>query len=394
MPASGRPSPRRLRPAVVGLLAALLSALAVASWAAPAQARTPSSFFGVHLDGPATDGTVPLDRELRRIASSGTSTVRVGVFWNDAQPYRTAAEVPADQAARFVDVGGVPTDFSRTDAIMAAAAQRGLDVLPVVQGSPRWAANGGARSPNVPPSDPADYARYVGALVERYGSRGSFWRGRPSAQRRTVRGWQVWNEPSLTNHWTEQPFQKGYVRLLRAAHDAIARADRSADVYLAGMTSASDVAAWTALRRVYQEGGRRYFDVAAVHPYTRNPSGVVTVLERARREMRRAGDARKPIALTEISWSSSGGDTPEDYATWDTTERTQATRVTQVMRALARRRASERIELATWYTWISPQARRAPWPRYSGLSKIRDGKTIRKPALRSYERVVRDLRRR
>lgn len=393
MPASGRLSPRRPRAVAIGLLAALVAALAAAAGASPAQARTPASFFGVHLDGPATDGSVPLDRELRRIRSTGTSTVRVGVFWNEAQPYRTAAEVPPDQAGRFVDVGGVPTDFSRTDAIVAAAAQRGLRVLPVVQGSPPWAADGGPRTPNVPPADVRDYSRYLEALVRRYGSRGSFWRGRPATQRRTIRGWQVWNEPTLENFWTKQPFQRDYVRLLRSAHAAVRRADRGADVYLAGMTSGADVPAWTAVRRVYQAGGRRYFDVLAVHPYTRNPSGVITVLERTRREMRRAGDARKRVALTEMAWSSSGGDTTDRFATWDTTERIQARRVTQVMRALARRRTSQRIELVTWYSWLSPQASRAQWSRYAGLSRLSGGRTVRKPALRSYEKVVRDLRR-
>lgn len=396
---AAHPRPRPAATAVpVGLRAAVAAVaigagLAAAAPATAATPKVPKDFFGVQVDGPVLDGTVPIAGEMAKIRAARISLVRGAFSWHEAQPYENPNDVPADEAFRYRVVDGIAIDFTATDRLVGAAADAGLEVLPVVFGSPRWAADGGRRTPNVPPKSAAAYARYLSALVKRYGRDGEFWEGRPAAQRRTIRGWQVWNEPSLPNFWTQQPFAKRYTALLRTSYRAVKRVEPQADVYLAGMTSGADVPAWTALRRVYQAGGRRSFDVIALHPYTKKPSGVLEVVRRARAEARRYGDARKPLALTELSFSSSNGDTTDRFATWDTTERTQALRASQVMRAIATKRRAYRIELANWYTWLSPQVSKVTWPGYAGLSKVRDGKVVEKPALGSLTRVIRALRR-
>ena len=43
----------------------------------------------------------------------------------------------------------------------------------------------------------------------------------PRSPPRPVRAWQVWNEPNLAVYWAEQPFMRGYARLLNAADAAI-----------------------------------------------------------------------------------------------------------------------------------------------------------------------------
>ena len=65
---------------------------------------------------------------------------------------------------------------------MLAAAARGLGVLPVLQGTPAWAALQPG-DPASPPRDPEDFARLLTALVARYGPNGSLWAEHPEASR-------------------------------------------------------------------------------------------------------------------------------------------------------------------------------------------------------------------
>src|SRR3712207_8666952 len=92
-------------------------------------------------------------------------------------------------------------------------------------------------------------------------------------------------------------------RSLRAAHGAIKAADPGAQVVMAGLTNRS----WEDLARMYRAGARGTFDAAAIHPFSRRVTNVLKIVELARREMRRRGDARKPLLLTEISWTSGRG---------------------------------------------------------------------------------------
>lgn len=373
-------------PAARALFAAILLVGALAA-AVPAEAaRTvPQGFFGVVADGPLTDGVVPLEPEMRRMRASGVETMRVVFDWALAQPYPSAAEVPADQAARFVDVAGRPTDFTFTDRIVGAAADQGIRVLPVIIRSPDWAADG-PPAYGTPPRNPEDYAAYVRALAARYGPSGTFWRGR--SRRVPIRTWQIWNEPNLGGYWTTQPnWAPGYAALLRAAAGAIRSVDRRATIVTAGLTNGSSSTAWAALSMLYRAGAKGSFDAVALHPYTAHITGVLKTVRRAREVMRRHRDI-KPVMLTEVSWSSSGGDSPDRFATWDTSERGQAEKLTTALTTLARQRKKLNISQVSWYTWLSPDARRAQWSDYAGLSRLRGGRIVRKPALAAYARVA------
>src|SRR5207302_6380065 len=135
---------------------------------------------------------------------------------------------------------------------------------------PPWAA--ALRSPNLvsPPSEPAAYAAYAAALVRRYGPGGDFWASHPQLPPLPIRYWQVWNEPNISFYWP-QPFDDGYTALLKASHDAIKAVDPSAQIVAAGLPNDS----WNALVHLYAAGARPYLDVAAIHPYTNKPKGLV-----------------------------------------------------------------------------------------------------------------------
>lgn len=369
---------------IVGACCAL-TLVASPATASAAKRSVPAGFFGVMADGPLTSGAVSLSQETVTMRKVGVETVRVVFDWAAVQPYASFADVPPDQLARFTDVGGVPTDFATTDAFVSATAARGLRVLPVLIRAPAWAVDGPA-SYNAPPADNATFARFAAAMVGRYGQSGSFWTGRKV--RVPIRDWQVWNEPNLGTYWAIQPdWAPTYAALLKSAATAIRNADRSARVVTAGLTNGSRSTAWEALAKLYAAGAKGSFDVVALHPYTRKVAGIIETTEHVRSVMKKRKDI-KPIALTEISFSSSNGDSPDRYATWDTTESGQAKAATSALRTIAKERTRLGIRQVSWYSWLSPMASRAAWSEYSGLSRMSGTRVVRKPALAAYARIA------
>jgi len=342
--------------------------LALALLAAPAHARdVPRGWLGVQADGPLTRPGNALDSEYDRMAAAGAETVRTAFDWRVAQP---SPEV---------------TDLSALDAVVAAAAKRRLRVLPVVHRTPGWAAARPADGAASAPAGSEAYARFLTALVGRYGPRGSLWTERPELPRMSIRDWQVWNEPNLTRYWTSQPFARAYVKLLRAARRALRAADPGARVILAGLPNES----WTALRSVYRAGGRGSFDAVALHPYTGRPRNMIRLAEFARRETRRFGDARVPLWITELSWPASKGKTGGAPG-FITDERGQAARLRAGLSLLVRFRRRLRIERVVWYTWLSEEGSQNAFD-WSGLRRLRGGRVVSAPSLSVFRSFARRL---
>jgi Cellulase (glycosyl hydrolase family 5) len=346
--------------------AALFAALSVA---APADARSvPLGWLGVQVDGPLTVPGNPFAAEWDLMASSGVESVRVAFDWRAAQP----AE-------------GGPISFAETDPVVMAAAARGLRVLPVVHRTPTWAGSGhGAAST---PRGTAPYTAFLQALVARYGPAGSLWAEQPALRKLPIRDWQIWNEPNLTRYWSKQPFARSYVRLLKAARNALRTADPGSRTVLAGLPNES----WIALRKVYRAGGQGAFDAVALHPYTGKPRNVIKLVELARTEMRKRGDRRKPVWLTELSWPASKGKT-EGAPGFVTTERGQASRLRRALKLLAAARKRLRIERVVWYTWLSEEGGRNSFA-WSGLRRVRSGQVVTARSLAVYRAAARRLER-
>jgi hypothetical protein len=356
--------------AVLVLAAALACAAALVLPGAASAA--PRGFFGVMADDPLlSDPRVDLDREVALMRANGVGAVRLAVYWREMQP-----------------LAGGPIDWSSTDRVVAATARRGLRVLPILVRAPGWATGGDLREGAVP--NPAAYGAFCAEAVRRYGPRGSFWRERPGLRRLAVRSWQVWNEPDIGRYLSPPEgvsWPRAYVRMLRAANRAIKRADRGATVVAAGLTNRS----WIDLRALYRAGARRHFDVAAIHPFSKRVENVVRITELARIEMRKAGDARAKLLLTEISFSSGKGRSTLNYG-WEFTERGQAARVGALLPRLAA--ARERLGLAGvfYYNWLSRDLGDDESFSYSGLRRLSGGGIVAKPALRAFRTAVRRSR--
>ena len=354
----------------------------------PAEARTHKNrvtgrFVGVNASGPLLTSSVNLGQQMSQMVASGVQTVRVLFDWSQAQPYANESEVPAAQRSAFVDVKGVPTDFGATDQIVGLAARHGLTVLPIVLNAPAWDQGKNPSGGAPPPARTGPYANYLTALIGRYGARGSFWRThRPKL---AVRMWQIWNEPNLTVYWP-QPFASSYVKLLRAAHAAIKRADRGAQVVLGAITNV----AWKDLARIYAiRGARRLFDVVAVNGFTSTPAKVIEFLRLVRRAMTRAGDRHKPLLYTEMSWPASLGKSLEHFD-WDTTEAGQARRIAAVVPMLAAHRQALGLRAFYYYTWMDAGTPGAFSDfDFAGLSSLEpNGTVVDKPGLAAFKRAA------
>jgi hypothetical protein len=370
----------------------LLTAFALLVAAGPAATRVPRGFAGADIGGAFFYPGVDQNAEMSSIVASGVHSVRAVFSWSQAQPYANFATVPAGQRAQFRDVGGVPTNFGPSDQVVALAASHQLTILPVLEYAPSWAARnpGNAASP---PSSPEAFARFAAAMVGRYGPRGTFWSENPSVPRVPIRMWQIWNEPNFKTYWLQQPFERSYVQLLRAAHTAIKGADRGAEVVMAGLTNYS----WKYLMKIYKiKGARGAFDAVAAHPYTATASGVITILGKVRAVMNRFGDRRKPILATEISWPSAKGKAPARFEA-ATSEAGQAQKIGQAIPLLARNRGRLRLQAFYYYTWITdetmPAARSDPF-NFAGLWKFVQGAGISpKPAYAAFVRAVKAIER-
>jgi hypothetical protein len=367
------------RSTVLALLLVLLAGTASAN----AARRVPQGFVGAVLDGPIFPPAPGVDvgQELDTMVSAGVESARISVDWAATQPYTTWDDVPADQRPDFEDVGGLPLKISALDNVIALVAPRRIALMLTVLNAPAWdAMPQQGRVTATTPADFGPYAAFLGALVSRYGTRGSFWL--EHSPRWPVRQWQIWNEPNLAPNWAIQPeWEPSYVSLLDQAHAAVKRADPKAKVVLAGMVNAS----WRYVDAIYKiRGARKLFDAVGVHPYTHFPKGVITILGNVRRVMNAAGDRRKPIVADEVGWNSSVGKSPTSFGI-ETTEAGQAHNLAAVFRQIAANRVRLGLMGFDYYDWAGVETIGSYEFNFAGLSRFEGGGFVRKPAFRVYQ---------
>jgi hypothetical protein len=277
---------------------ALLLAL-IAALLAPATAGAlPRTFFGM---APQTALT---DTDTSYMEAGGIGSVRWPVNWEFVQP--TAK-------------GGY--DWSSVDPAVAAAARRGLTVLPFLYGAPRWI----AAKPTTLPIDSARarkaWLAFVKAAVERYGPGGEFWAEHSPKQAAVnyvpaiprpvpVRSWQIWNEANF--FYFAYPVSPGrYARLLKPTYSTIKAAEPGAKVILTGLFGAPDqggkrgMDAADFLKALYRVPGiKNYFDAVALHPYAFHVDDLEELTEELREVVVESRDPGAALYITEMGWGS------------------------------------------------------------------------------------------
>jgi hypothetical protein len=337
----------------------------------------PAAFSGVQLDGGAeTDPAAVVDAQMALMARSGVESTRLVFSWRDIQPSENG-----------------PYDFAVTDALVGTAARHGIVVLPVMLYAPTWARAFPRDGGSPPLTKP--YQAFLRATIARYGTGGSFWRQNPAVPRRTIRYWQVWNEPHFEGFWdapagSRYSYPRGYARLLNASNKTIHRADRSARTVTAGLFGA----AWTRLGELYRSGGvRKNFDVAAVHVYSDRPGNVLETVRRTNATMRRYKDPGNRVWVTETAYPASRGQARPIRGQKQDTPRSMASKLYDTYVLLARNRKKQKLDRVYWYTWASSYQQTQPSNfDFAGLLR-RSGpfSYVPQPALDSFRRVSQRL---
>lgn len=365
---------RRLLPAFL-LLALLVPATG-------AQAKVPRGWLGVSVGPEYVARYSSLTAEFKRMRKSGVQTARFAVYWSKMQ--RTGPD---------------KTAFRKMDRIVTAAATARLPLLPVVLDAPRWA----TADPNRPihtPRDPADYAKFLTALVDRYGPAGTFFQKHPTVRRLPIRAWQIWNEVSNPWYW-DVNYASEYPQTLRAAYDAIKAVDAGARVIQAGLNTGGAGTSWDAQEALYREYDReglgRPFDQIAVHVYTSRVSDALKVVRKTRAVAARYGDAARPIYVSELAWPAAKGKLRDKHGHKRdffaaTTDKGMAKRLSKGIPLLARHRKELGIAGVDWFQWVSAYKGTDDAFRYSGLRRIVRKRVVDQPAMKAFRKVARRLR--
>ena len=206
-----------------------------------------------------------LERELALMEAAGIGMVRVDFPWEHVE------HVPGQW------------NFKTHDAVVAAARKRGIVVLPIL--------DYGHENYPWPTDDDKPWRNYVRRVVERYAA--------------DCPVFEVWNEQNDENFCGGVGTPARYLSVLRAASEEIRAVAPNARVAIGGLVNNNPVP-W--LENLYSLGGGKYFDILNLHPYSdmrNNPEGLLDkVLETHREQLRRLGDADKPIWITEFGWST------------------------------------------------------------------------------------------
>lgn len=229
----------------------------------------PYSPFGIN-------GHIPNERELAMMERAGIRWCRMDFLWDINNPRENEF------------------NWKTFDEVFANSRKHSVYPLPILCYNSQW---GSRRSENgtgwVP--DLKNWIPYVKEAVKRYGD--------------FVKYWEVWNEPNI-GFWTGTLNE--YAELLRETYKAIKQVDKTAKVAMGG-TAGTDLGY---IEELYKR--EVPFDIVNIHPYG-YPAPPESYLEgqinACRELMRKYGDEKKPIWITEYGWPNHIGPNGVDIIT-------------------------------------------------------------------------------
>jgi hypothetical protein len=347
----------RALPAAIVAAVLSLGALGCGDDGEPAEPTTPTA-------PPGVVGVVPqaeiFEEDLDRMAQGKITTMRVVVPWG------------------LIDSTEKPDDLNwgYLDPIVVAAAERGIQVIPTIYGTPAWVAEGldgnecdpdcSSYAPRSPEAIDA-FGRFVGALAERYGPGGEVWGATPFDPR-PFKSWQIWNEQNSPTFYMPEVDPEAYAAMLTEAAGQIREVDGDAELILGGMFGTPfkgeppALSAWEFLDELYAiEGSRDAFDAVGSHPYAAHLGKVEQQVERMHDAIERAGDDAS-IWITEVGASSDYGDNPLAKG-----PEAQAAILQETFEFFVAQREELDIKGVTWYSWRDAAAPQCDWCPGSGL---------------------------
>jgi hypothetical protein len=262
-----------------------------------------SLHFGISANARSVDEP-KLGPLLDQVAETGTHRLREDLEWERVEPVDDE------------------WDWSEYDELFAAAAERGMSILPILNSPPCWAVPAGTESGkcwNSYPVSDAEYAEFTAEAAGRYGPGGAFWSGHPGLDPALApRYFEIWNEPYLPEFTNNNVNPSRYADLYKAAVVA-GRVANPGTRYLIEAIDEVQVTAtgkwvnWAEALLARESSLGNYIDGIAIHPYPENrdpfylPEGSrdpsLWNTEQVYKDWAARG-VNRPIWITEIGYSS------------------------------------------------------------------------------------------
>jgi hypothetical protein len=350
------------------LLAAFIAVLALLVPATGAQAKKLK--LGVHAQNSLNAS------EIQRMGEGRVGAVRMIFRWSQVEPDPTE-----------------PPNWNLLDFVMYQSAKNGVDVLPVILGTPSWAAdNPSASSQEGAQAWPTNalgatrLQQFIAAVVDRYGRGGTFWSSNPSITARPITEYQLWNEPNRPLFSPGgNPDPAAYATFLRTSNTTIKSLDPKAELLLAGMpertTTSKPLDKY--LKGFYKvHGVKKSFDIMTLHPYGINEKGAEGAVVRMRQLLKKVHDKKRELWITEVGWGSGGEASPFTKSAAD-----QADLLKRTVKLFRKKQKKYRLGAIFWFSWrdrLDPGGS-GQWQDHTGLFK-RDGG--RKPAWKTFTNLT------
>ncbi|MBS1887060.1 MAG: hypothetical protein JSU06_07710 [Actinobacteria bacterium] len=309
---------------VVAVVAAVLGVPAGAG------AYLPPGFVGVSPQNPLGHKDFALMRE------AGVDSVRLPLFWSGIEGKSPLVVRP---------------DWSSFDKEVELAAEERIRIMPFVWGSPEWVATEALQLPVRTSWQRWAWQKFLREAALRYGPEGEFWEAHRKLPYLPITHWEIWNEENIVTQ-AKNPEPGEYAKLIRISGRTLHAAQPGSKVLIGGLFGRPlqippNVASGDFLKRVYEAGNvKPYFDGVALHPYVAEARAMGTELNNLRRIMRRFGDSRTPMYITELGWGSQSGPTR-----WQRGPQGQANQLTEALELLSRNRIRWKAEGVWWFTW-------------------------------------------
>jgi hypothetical protein len=314
---------------------ALLLVAVIAVAGASRAAAAPNPFYGV------VSGHYPTQEDFDRTARAGAGTFRLSILW------------------KYIEPSPGVRNWYPMDKLVAMASRAGIHLLPTLFGVPSWISRDPSKPPIYNARQRAAWRRLLTDYASRYGTNGAFWRLYPEIPKLPIVTWEIWNEPNLGGFFGGKPNARQYARLLKISSSALRAGDPNAKVLTAGVfpyhTIKHTVDMVRYLNAFYRvRGVSNHFDALGIHPYARRPKLVLHWVRVARRIMRRHGDGRTPIWVTEFGWVTGGrrfGQSP-----LKSTFAQQAARLTRTYQLFEANASRLGIASAIWFSYTDIDA--------------------------------------
>jgi hypothetical protein len=325
----------------------------------------------------AKRGNCLSDRDLRRMKHSRIKTARWGFRWSEVEKQKGTY------------------NWQITDETIGALANRGIGVLPVVAGSPAWAAPSYGTAPLKTPAARQGWRKFLKAAVRRYGPHGRYWTSPalyrhsfPGGKPRPIKAWQIWNEQNI-KRGAQYVKPRKYRKLVRLAHHAIEKVDPRATIVLGGMPGYVRTHAWVYLKKLYKHKRFRHkFDAVALHPYAPDVGHVLVQIDRMRRVMQRHHDGHTSLWITELGWGSKH---PRKSQPINQGPQGQKRLLKLTFPLLRKYRHRWHIRHAYWYRWRDPPPG-TPGCTFCSSSGLFYSNQHPKPSWRAFKQVLRSRR--